>query len=131
MHRILLKSKIHRATVTQADLHYVGSITIDEQLMEAADIVPFEQVHIYDITNGSRLVTYAVPGPGGSGTICINGAAAHLVRPGDLVIIASYAQYEEAECRHHEPRILLVDSKNQLLPAENATANLWAGRAEG
>jgi aspartate 1-decarboxylase len=118
MIRTLLKSKIHRATVTEADLHYEGSVTIDAELMEAADLVSYEQVDIYDITNGNRLTTYVIPGGPGSGTICINGAAAHLVSPGDLVIIASYADYAEHEARGHEPRVVLVDAANRgLCPA--------------
>jgi aspartate 1-decarboxylase len=114
MYRTLLKSKIHRARVTQADLHYKGSVTIDQELMEAADILEHEQVDIYDITNGARLTTYAIAGPRGSGVICINGAAAHLVKPGDLVIITSYAVYEDAEARAHEPRVFLVDEQNRI-----------------
>src|SRR5690606_32382017 len=110
----LLKSKLHRATVTQAELHYMGSVTIDQDLLEAADILPFEQVQIYDITNGSRLTTYAISGPRGSGVVCINGAAAHLVRPGDLVIIASYAQYDEADLRHHRARVVMLDESNRI-----------------
>ena len=113
MRRTLLKSKIHRATVTQADLHYEGSVTIDTQLMRLADIVDHEQVDILDITNGHRLTTYAIPAPPGSGEICINGAAAHLVQPGDLVIIVSYAEYDEAEVARHEPTILVVDEQNR------------------
>jgi aspartate 1-decarboxylase len=115
MIRTLLKSKIHRASVTQADLHYKGSVTIDRDLMDAADILDHEQVDIYDITNGARLTTYAIPGPPGSGVICINGAAAHLVNPDDLVIITSYAQYEDSEARSHEPIVLIVDEKNRIL----------------
>ncbi len=115
MIRTLLKSKIHRACVTQADLHYKGSVTIDRDLMDAADILDHEQVDIYDITNGSRLTTYAIPGPPGSGVICINGAAAHLVNPNDLVIITSYAQYEDSEARSHEPIVLIVDERNHIL----------------
>jgi aspartate 1-decarboxylase len=114
----LLKSKIHRAHVTEADLHYQGSVTIDRDLMEAADILEHEQVDIYDVTNGARLTTYAIAGPGGSGTICINGAAAHLVNPGDLVIIANYAQFDEQEARSHQPRIILVDAHNRIVSAE-------------
>lgn len=119
MRRILLKSKIHRATVTEADLHYAGSVTIDRDLLEAADIVDHEQVEIYNITNGSRLTTYAINGEAGSGTICINGAAAHLAHRGDLVIIASYADYDEREVASHQPKIVLVDRQNrvQLEPA--------------
>ena len=115
MRRTLLKSKIHRATVTDAKLHYEGSVTIDRDLLTAADIVEFERVEIYDVTNGARLATYAIVGEPGSGVICINGAAAHLVDPGDLVIIASYAEYEEQEARHHRPRVVHVDRGNRIL----------------
>jgi aspartate 1-decarboxylase len=121
MRRTLLKSKIHRARVTQAELHYVGSVTIDRDLMDAADILDHEQVQIYNITNGSRLTTYAIEGEAGSGTICINGAAAHLVDPDDLVIITSYAEYEEDEAHSHQPRVLLVDASNRVV--EPASAN--------
>jgi aspartate 1-decarboxylase len=114
MLRTILKSKIHRATVTEANLEYEGSITIDENLMDAADILPHEKVDIYDITNGSRLATYAIRGERGSGVIGINGAAAHLVKPGDRVIIASYVQMESDEARGYEPRICFVDSQNRL-----------------
>jgi aspartate 1-decarboxylase len=114
MRRSLLKSKIHRVTVTEADLHYEGSVTIDLDLMEAADIVEHEQVDVYNISGGERFTTYAIPGEPGSGVICINGAAAHLARPGDLVIIASYADYSPAEVREHEPRIVQVDEHNRV-----------------
>lgn len=113
MNRILLKSKIHRATVTQAELHYEGSVTIDERLMELADISEYEQVQIYNVTNGNRLTTYAIRGGADSGVICINGAAAHLVRPGDMIIICTYAQFSGAECAQHDPRIVFVDEKNR------------------
>ena len=113
MRRTLLKSKIHRATVTDANLAYEGSVTIDGDLMEAADIVEFERVEIYDVTNGARLATYAIRGEAGSGVVCINGAAAHLVRPNDLVIIASYADYDEREIASHRPRLVFVDEKNR------------------
>ncbi len=113
MIRSLLKSKIHRATVTEADLHYEGSVTIDANLMAAADIVEFEQVEIYNVTNGSRLNTYAISGDAESGVICINGAAAHLMHKGDVVIIASYAQYHKEEISQHEPRLIMVDAKNR------------------
>jgi len=113
MRRTLLKSKIHRATVTDANLHYPGSVTIDRDLLAAADIVEYERVEIYDVTNGSRLATYALAGEPGSGTICINGAAARLVDTGHLVIIASFADYEEREVGEHQPRIVLVDSRNR------------------
>ena len=113
MIRTLLKSKIHRATVTEANLEYEGSVTIDALLMDAADLLPYEQVQIYDCTNGSRLTTYAIPGEPGSGEICINGAAAHLVKPGDVVIIASYVQVDERECRGWEARRVFVDHRNR------------------
>tara|TARA_R110002095_G_scaffold78743_2_gene67704 strand:- start:4150 stop:4533 length:384 start_codon:yes stop_codon:yes gene_type:complete len=118
MKRVLLKSKIHRATVTEANLEYNGSVTIDRDLMEAADIVEYEQVQIYNITSGTRLTTYAILGESGSGVICINGAAAHLVKPHDLVIIASYAEYKEKEARRHQPKVVLVDGQNHPVPAE-------------
>lgn len=121
MRRTLLKSKIHRATVTEADLQYVGSVTIDCDLMQAADIVDYEQVQIYDVTNGNRLTTYAIPAPSGSGVICINGAAAHLVNPGDLVIIATYAEYDETELATHEPKVIHVDEHNALCPPSLVT----------
>src|SRR5918996_5829276 len=105
MRRRMLKSKIHRATVTDANLHYVGSVTVDEDLMRAADLLPGEQVAIVDITNGARLETYVIPGESGSGVIGINGAAAHLVHPGDLVIIISYAMLDDAEARALKPRV--------------------------
>ena len=110
----MFKSKIHRATVTQAELDYEGSVTIDQALLEAADILPFEQVHVWDVTRGTRLQTYALAGEPGSGIICINGAAAHLVHPGDLVIIATFVDLDEAKARAHRPRVVLVDEKNRL-----------------
>ena len=115
MRRTMLKSKIHRATVTQADLHYVGSITIDQESMAAADLLDGEQVHVIDITNGARLETYVIPGPPGSGVIGLNGAAARLVHPGDLVIIMSYAQLSDAEARAYEPRVVHVDQANRIV----------------
>ena len=115
MIRVMLKSKIHRATVTQADLHYVGSIAIDRALMEAADLLENEQVVIADITNGARLETYVIPAPAGSGMIGINGAAAHLVNEGDLVIVMSYASVEDTEARALKPRVVHVDSKNRMI----------------
>ena len=113
MLRTLLKAKIHRATVTFADLHYEGSVTVDADLLSAADIVEYEQVQIYNITNGHRLTTYAIAGRSGSGTIQINGAGAHLMRAGDLVIIASYVHLNEQEVRTHRPRVILVDELNR------------------
>ena len=115
MMRAMLKSKIHRATVTQADLHYVGSIAIDAELMEAADLLEGEQVVIADITNGARLETYVIPAPAGSGMIGINGAAAHLVQQGDLVIIMSYAVLDDAEARALKPRVVHVDAANRIV----------------
>ncbi|MFI6935721.1 aspartate 1-decarboxylase [Streptomyces sp. NPDC050287] len=115
MLRTLFKSKIHRATVTQADLHYVGSVTIDADLLDAADLLPGELVHIVDITNGARLETYVIEGERGSGVVGINGAAAHLVHPGDLVIIISYAQMTDAEAREFAPRVVHVDRDNRVV----------------
>ena len=113
MNRSLLKSKIHRATVTEANLDYEGSITIDESLMKAADLVEFERVEVYNITNGNRLATYVITGKADSGVICLNGAAAHLINVGDLVIICSYADYEKDELLAHRPKIVLVDGQNK------------------
>jgi len=118
MNRIMLKSKIHRATVTMADLDYVGSIEIDQNLMEAADVIENEQVHVWNITTGDRFVSYVVTGERGSGVICINGAAAHLANPGDLVIIASFTELEAEAARSHQPRLVFVDEKNRVLPEE-------------
>ena len=114
MYRTMLKSKIHRATVTQADLHYVGSITIDAALMDAADLLPGEQVAVVDVTNGARLETYVIEGERGSGVIGINGAAAHLVHPGDLVIIISYAGVPDVSAKSYLPKVVLVDANNQV-----------------
>ncbi|MFT8392150.1 MAG: aspartate 1-decarboxylase, partial [Sporolactobacillus sp.] len=116
--RTLLKSKIHRATVTEAELDYVGSITIDSALMDAANLVPYEQVHVADIDNGNRLITYAIPGERGSGTICINGAGAQLVSQGDKVIIMCYAQFTEEEVQTFTPAIVFVDRKNTACEKE-------------
>lgn len=115
MMRVMLKSKIHRATVTQADLDYVGSIAIDTALMEAADLLEGEQVTVADITNGARLETYVIPAPRGSGIITINGAAAHLVEAGDLVIIMSYGLFDDAEARTLKPRVVHVDDRNRIV----------------
>ena len=112
----LFKSKIHRATVTHADLSYEGSVTIDQDLLDAAEILPYEAVHIWNVTRGTRLMTYALPGPRGSGAVCINGAAAHLNQPGDLVILATYAEMSPEEARTHEPRVVRVDEQNRILP---------------
>ena len=110
----LLKSKIHRATVTDADLNYIGSISIDEHLMKAAGLLEYEKVHILNITNGSRLETYVIKAKEGSGSICINGAAAHLIDKGDLIIIVAYCLLEESEIVSHEPVVIHVDDENQI-----------------
>ena len=122
MMRIMMKSKIHRATVTQADLHYVGSVAIDVDLMEAADLLEGEQVTIADITNGARLETYVIPAPRGSGMISVNGAAAHLVEAGDLVIIMSYGLFEDQEARELHPRVVHVDETNRIVKIGNDPA---------
>ena len=122
MMRIMMKSKIHRATVTQADLDYVGSVTIDADLLDAADLYEGEQVAIVDNTNGARIETYVIPGPRGSGVIGINGAAAHLVHPGDLVIIMSYAMLDEAEAKALKPTVVHVDGDNKVVKVGNDPA---------
>lgn len=115
MLRFMCKSKIHRATVTEANLNYVGSITIDEELMEAADIWPNEKVQVVNNNNGARFETYVIKGPRGSGVICLNGAAARLVTPGDKVIIITYAAMEEEEARKHQPTVVFVDDNNRIV----------------
>ena len=117
MNRKMMKSKIHRATVTDAKLDYVGSITLDEELMRLADILPYEQVHVLDVNNGARFETYAIPGPAGGGDVCLNGAAARLVQPGDLVIVITYADYEASALEGHEPLVVHVDACNRPLAA--------------
>src|SRR5713101_3108116 len=112
--RIMLKSKIHRATVTDADVDYEGSLTLDAHLLWAADIVPYEEVHVWNVSRGTRLRTYAMEGAAGSGVVCINGAAAHLAYPGDLVIIATYIHIDDAGARAHRPRVVLVDEANRV-----------------
>ena len=129
MIRTMLKSKIHRATVTQADLHYVGSVTVDLDLMEAADLLPGEQVAIVDVTNGARLETYVIAGERGTGVLGINGAAAHLIHPGDLVILISYGQLTDAEARTYEPRIVHVDATNRILELGMDPAGVVPGMA--
>jgi aspartate 1-decarboxylase len=117
MRRTFFKAKIHRATVTHADLDYEGSVTIDEDLLDAAGIWAHEAVHVWNITRGTRLQTYALPGARGSGVVCINGAAAHLNGPGDLVILATFAELEEAEARAFRPTVVLVDRQNRIVSA--------------
>ena len=112
--RSMFKSKIHRATITHADVDYEGSVTIDKDLLDAADILPWEEVHVWNVTRGTRLSTYAIEAERGSGVICINGAAAHLNKPGDLVIITTFAQVLEADAREHLPTVVLVDEENRI-----------------
>jgi aspartate 1-decarboxylase len=127
--RRMLKSKIHRAVVTDANLHYVGSVTIDPDLLDAADILQHEQVAIVDIDNGARLETYAIAGVRGSGDMCLNGAAARLVQPGDRIIVISYAEYDDAELDGYEPRVVHVDTTNRQIDA--VTAELLATESRG
>jgi aspartate 1-decarboxylase len=112
--RTMMKSKIHRATVTETNVDYEGSLTIDADLLEASDILPHEQIHVWDVTNGTRLITYALPGPRGSGTIGVNGAGAHLIKTGDLVIIATYAEMKNRDAKRYKPLVVLVDGKNRV-----------------
>ena len=127
MRRTMLKSKIHRATVTGSDLHYVGSITVDTDLLEAADIREHELVHVVDVDNGARFETYTIAGRRGSGEICINGAAARLVHVGDTVILISYAEYEEEELdTTYEPRVVHVNRKNEIVVADSTVKELLA-----
>jgi len=113
MTRTMMKSKLHRAQVTDANLDYEGSLTIDELLMKAADILPYEQVHVYNVSNGARFETYAIPGPAGKGDICLNGAAARMGAKGDLIIIVTYAQYSDSELAEYEPKVVLLGPKNE------------------
>jgi len=113
MRRIMLKSKIHRATVTEANLNYEGSLTVDANLLEAADIWPHEQIHVWNVTRGTRLITYAMLGERGSGVMCVNGAGAHLNGPGDIIIVAAFADLEDAEARALKPKVIFVDEKNR------------------
>lgn len=125
MRRRMMKSKIHRATVTGADLHYVGSITLDPELLERSDIAEYEQVQVLDIDNGNRFETYAIAGARGSGDCCLNGAAARLVSPGDRLIVITYADYDDAELAAYEPRVVHVDAGNR--PVDEASAKVLAG----
>lgn len=124
MHRTMLKSKIHRATVTDADLHYVGSITIDPELLEAADILEHEQVAVVDVDNGARFETYTIAGTRGSGEMKVNGAAARLVHHGDTIIVISYAQYDRMEMEHYEPTVVHVDRQNRIVTVDHEVATL-------
>ncbi len=116
MRRFMFKSKIHRATVTGANKDYEGSLTVDASLLEAADILPHEQIHVWNVTRGTRLTTYALAAPPGSGTVCVNGAGAHLVAPGDLVIIATFTDMDDGAARTHRPRVVQVDERNRIRP---------------
>jgi aspartate 1-decarboxylase len=127
MIRTMMTSKIHRATVTQADLHYVGSVTVDLDLLEAADLLPGELVHIVDVDNGARLQTYTIAGERGSGVIGINGAAAHLVHPGDLVILIAYGQMDDAEAREFTPHVVFVDRDNRVVGTGSDPAEVPPG----
>ena len=124
MLRTVCKSKLHRATVTEANVEYAGSLTLDAELMKAADILPYEQVHVVDVDNGARLITYCIEGPAGSGTVCINGAAARLVSVGDKVIIISYAQLSGDELERLEPKIVLLNERNRIRQVTAATYQL-------
>jgi len=125
MQRVMLKAKIHRATVTDCDLHYAGSITIDEELLEAADILPHEQVQVLDVDNGARFETYTIAGPRGGGGVCVNGAAARLVQRGDTVIVISYASYDEDELAGYRPRVVHVEANtNSIITIDEEVATL-------
>jgi aspartate 1-decarboxylase len=110
----MMKSKLHRATVTETNLDYEGSLTVDQDLLDAADILPHEQIHVWDVTNGTRLVTYALSGERGSGTVCVNGAGAHLIKPGDVIIIATFAEIEDEATRRHKPLVVFLDRGNKV-----------------
>ncbi len=118
LRRSMLKSKVHRATVTHANVDYEGSVTLDAHLLTAADILPYEEIHVWNVTRGTRLRTYAMEGAAGSGIVCINGAAAHLARPGDLVIIATFTMLDAATVPSHKPRVVLVDEHNFIRETE-------------
>lgn len=122
MQRTMLKSKLHRVTTTHSELHYIGSCAIDENLLEAADILEYEEVQIWNVTNGERFATYAIKAERGSGTISVNGSAARRAAPGDLLIIASFAQFDETEIATHKPRLVFVDANNHMTDIQSATA---------
>ena len=132
MQRTMLKSKIHRATITDCDLHYVGSITVDPDLLEAADILEHEQVAVVDVDNGARFETYTIAGERGSGAMKVNGAAARLVHRGDTIIVISYGQYDRAEIEHYEPRVVHVEAEtNRIVTVDDAVATLLTESAAG
>ena len=128
MLRTMMKSKLHRGTVTAANLHYVGSITVDADLMDAADLLPNEKVQVVDIDNGARLETYVIPGERGSGDLCLNGAAARLVQPGDKIIVISYGVYTDAEAREHTPTVLVLDEVNRAQAVAQERAHTTASQ---
>ena len=128
MNRVMLKSKIHRATVSDADLHYVGSITIDPELLDAADIREFEQVAVVDVDNGARFETYTIAGEAGSGAMKVNGAAARLVHTGDTIIVISYAHYDREDLESYAPRVVHVDRANRIISIDEQVATLLAGQ---
>jgi aspartate 1-decarboxylase len=130
MVRLLLKSKLHRATVTEANVDYSGSLTLDAELLRAADLLPYEQVHVVDVTNGARVVTYCVEGPGGSGTVCVNGAAARRIAVGDQVIILSYAHVSPSELSGFAPTIVLLDARNRVREILTERGQRAEGRGE-
>ncbi len=127
LQRPMMISKIHRATVTQADLHYVGSITIDQTLMDAADLIPGQQVDVVDVTNGSRLSTYVIRGDADSGVVCINGAAAHLVHEGDMVIIIGYGLLADVDARQYRPHVVFVDGDNRIVDVSSQPSEVPTG----
>lgn len=127
MLRPMLLGKIHRATVTDADLHYVGSLTVDSDLLDAADLLPGQQVDVVDVTNGARLSTYVIPGERGSGTVCVNGAAAHLVHAGDIVIVIAYGLMDDREARERRPSVVFVDSANRIVDVGRDPGDVPAG----
>ncbi|OWY38605.1 aspartate 1-decarboxylase [Xenophilus sp. AP218F] len=121
MQRTMLKAKLHRVTTTHSELHYIGSCAIDENLLEAADILEYEEIQIWNVTNGERFATYAIKAERGSGTISVNGSAARRAAPGDLLIIATFAHYEDAELKNHSPKLVFVDGQNRLTEIKGAT----------
>ncbi len=129
MKRRMFLGKIHRATITHADLHYEGSVTIDGALMDAADMLEHEEVHVWNVTRGTRLATYALRGEAGSGVVCINGAAAHHNGPGDLVILATFGEMSDDEARFHRPKVVFVDAQNRILEIDDERRGPDAPRA--
>jgi aspartate 1-decarboxylase len=130
MLRTVCKSKLHRATVTDANVHYAGSITLDAQLMQAADLIPYEQVHVVDVDNGARVITYCIEGPPGSGTVCVNGAAARLISAGDKVIIIAYAHVTPEELAHMAPKVVTLDARNRIRQVVEESYQLSMAPAE-